>query len=102
MSSSRRVNPWIFAAAIGGVLLVVAVVTSAGAVARSLTAPLRPGLQLATRTAAPPPPPAPPRPRRAPPPPPAPPRPAPHPAPAGGRPAGDDCARRRRRQPREQ
>src|SRR3990172_12017334 len=53
MSSSRRVNPWIFAAAIGGVLLVVAVVTSAGAVARSLTSPLGPGLELATVTAPP-------------------------------------------------
>src|SRR3990172_11596224 len=53
MSSSRRVNPWIFAPPLGGVLLVVAVVTSAGAVARSLTSPLGPGLELATVTAPP-------------------------------------------------
>jgi hypothetical protein len=38
MPSSRRVHPWILAAVIGGVLLVVAAVASAGAVFRRLTA----------------------------------------------------------------
>jgi LCP family protein required for cell wall assembly len=53
MPSSRRIHPWILAAVIGCVLLVVAAVASAGAVFRRLTAPLGPGLGLATVTAPP-------------------------------------------------
>ena len=53
MSSSRRVNPWVIAAAVGGVLLVLAIFASGGALARSLTSPLGPGLELATTTISP-------------------------------------------------
>lgn len=53
MASQRRVNPWVLAAVFGGVLLVVAILASVGAISRGLTSPLGPGLELATVTAAP-------------------------------------------------
>lgn len=53
MASSRRINPLAVAAILGGVLLVLAILLSAGAISRTLTAPLGPGLDLPTATTQP-------------------------------------------------